>query len=51
MFLAKKSLCPQKSQRFPMFLAKKTLCDIFHKKDGKSLTFLGQSMTKKIGNL
>ena len=51
MFLAKKSLCPQKSYRFPMFLAKKTVCDIFHKKDGKSLTFLGQSMAKKIGNL
>ena len=26
MFLAKKSLCPQKSQKFPMFLAKKSLC-------------------------
>ena len=44
MFLAKKSLCPQKSQRFPMFLAKKTLCDIFHKKDGKSLTFFVENI-------
>ena len=44
MFLDKKSLCPQKSQRFPMFLAKKTLCDIFHKKDRKSLTFFAEDI-------
>ena len=33
------------------FLVLKDWKNIFYKKDGKSLTFLGQSMTKKIGNL